>query len=344
MYEDSKIDYKMKTLLVLVFMAVLVSCQIERPSLPSATGGAGELLVVMSARNYQGAAGLALRENLAKPLPMLLAPEPMFDIVQIPPESFVELFQSHRHILIADISEAHQDAAISITENVWSQPQMVIRINAPNDSVFALVVQANAQVFSDHFVSKEYERIINANNRIPNNIARQSVKEKFGFDMAIPEGFFVAVEGENFMWIRRTGINEDLELGVLIASIPYRNPSVDFAFETIEARRDSITRRYIPGQFPGSFMTTYDELPPMFREINFNGQFAIEARSLWKMENDFMGGPFVNYTLVQPNNLRLLILDGFVYAPGNPKRDFMRQVEALIHSITFLEKEAEPAQ
>jgi len=334
----------MKAILVFVFMAVLVSCQIERPSLPSATGGAGELLVVMPTRSYEGAAGFALRENLAKPLPMLLAPEPMFDIVQITQESFVELFQSHRHILIADISEAHQDAAISITENVWSQPQMVIRINAPNDSVFALIVQANAQVFSDHFVSKEYERIINANNRIPNNIARQSVKEKFGFEMAIPEGFFVAVEGENFLWIRRTGINEDLELGVLIASIPYRNPSVDFAFETIEARRDSITRKYIPGQFPGSFMTTYDELPPMFREINFNGQFAIEARSLWKMENDFMGGPFVNYTLIQPDNLRLLILDGFVYAPGNPKRDFMRQVEALIHSITFPEIQADSAR
>ncbi|HSV75979.1 MAG TPA: DUF4837 family protein [Bacteroidales bacterium] len=329
----------MKTLLFLLLVVLIGSCRVERPTKPSATGRAGELLVVMSQKHYEGLAGFAARETFSSNVPMLLAPEPMFDVIHIPEDNFVELFQTHRHIFIASIGEEHQRAAIGITENVWSQPQMVIRVSAPNDSVFREVLLANAESFSDHFLSAERTRVVNANNTIPNREARQMVKEMFGFDMAIPEGFIIAVRGDNFMWVRRTGVREDLELGVLIASLPYRDPNVDFAHSTIQARRDSLTRRFIPGELPGSFMTTYPELPPQFREVNFNGHYAIEARSLWRVENDFMGGPFVNYTLVQPHNNRLLILDGFVYAPGEPKRDFMRQVEALIYSIRFPEQQ-----
>jgi len=338
-------DLQMKkiTLLFCLSLILLVSCRVERATKPSATGATAELLVIMNSASYQGEAGLAVSEVFQQPIPMFLAPEPKFDLVHLPPENFVELFQSHRHILIADISDTHEKSALSIEKNVWSQPQMVIRVNAPNDSLFALILKANADAFIDHFLSVEFERIINANNRIPNQAARQTVKEKFGFEMAIPEGFFVAVEGDNFVWIRRTGVAQDLELGVLIASLPYTDPAVDFAHETIEARRDSLTRKYVPGEFEGSFMTTYPELPPQFAEINFNGHFAVEARSLWRMHNDFMGGPFINFTMVQPHNNRLLILDGFVYAPGEPKRNFMRQVEALIRSISFPEAQTQPA-
>ncbi|HSV87492.1 MAG TPA: DUF4837 family protein [Bacteroidales bacterium] len=334
----------MKTLILLIIIALLGSCRVERPAKPSATGGAGELLVVMSQLHYDGLAGLTTHETFSANVPMLLAPEPMFDLIHIAEDNFVELFQTHRHIFIADIGEQDQRASVSITENVWSQPQMVIRVSAPNDSVFREVLLANTESFSDYFISAERKRVINANNTIPNREARQLVREMFGFDMAIPEGFFVAVRGDNFMWVRRTGVREDLELGVLIASLPYRDPNVDFAHNTIWARRDSLTRIYIPGDLPGSFMTTYAELPPQFREVSFNGHYAVEARSIWRVENDFMGGPFVNYTLVQPHNNRLLILDGFVYAPSAPKRDHMRQVEALIYSIRFPEtQEAQQA-
>jgi hypothetical protein len=54
---------------------------------------------------------------------------------------------------------------------------------------------------------------------------------------------------------------------------------------------------------------------------------------LWRVEGDFMGGPFVNITFVDEKTSRLVILDGFVYAPKYDKRDYLRQVEALMHSV-----------
>ena len=47
-----------------------------------------------------------------------------------------------------------------------------------------------------------------------------------------------------------------------------------------------------------------------------------------------MGGPFVSYTLLDTVYNRVVTLDGFLYAPSDPKRDLLRQVEAILKSLT----------
>lgn len=331
----------MKNLLYSALILLFAACSSDRPQQPSATGRAGELLVVMNNRAYEGQAGEAIRDIFQAQVPMVLTYEPMFDIVQIQNENFVKMFETHRHIFLAEISDTIPKASLEIAKNRWAYPQVVIRVQAPNDSIFRRVLEANAATFTDHYLAAERERIINAYNRTPNHEARTAVREMFGYEMAIPEGFFVARKGENFIWIRRTGTREDLDMSVLIATLEYKDPAIDFMHEMIRMRRDSLTHLYVPGQFEGSFMTTYPELTPEFREVNFNGFYAVEARSLWRVEGDFMGGPFINYTLVDEAKNRLVILDGFVYAPDFNKRDYLRQVEAMIYSLKFPEKEPE---
>ena len=85
-------------------------------------------------------------------------------------------------------------------------------------------------------------------------------------------------------------------------------------------------------------MTVSEEYMPIIsNKIDFNGKFAVETRGLWELENDFMGGPFVNYTLVDEKRNKVITLDGYVYAPNAPKRDLMIQMEALIYSLKFVE-------
>ncbi len=312
---------------------------VERPSKPSATGRAGELLVVMEQNQWDRQPGEMVRNIFQQNIPMFLQPEPMFDIVRIDQKSFVKLFETHRHILFADVSAEHARPTIEVQRDVWSYPQMVIRVKAPNDSAFQAVMERNEEAFLDYYIGMERERLINAYKRMTNHAARSAVERVFDISMVVPEGYYVAVEGENFIWLRRTGTREDLDMGVLIASLPYKDPAIDFDHATIRARRDSLTRMYIPGQFDGSFMTTYPELDPEFREINFNGLYALEARSLWRVEGDFMGGPFINYTLVDEKTNRLFIFDGFVYAPKFDKRDYLRQVMAVMYSVQFPEND-----
>jgi hypothetical protein len=94
---------------------------------------------------------------------------------------------------------------------------------------------------------------------------------------------------------------------------------------------------HIPGPSEGSFMTTDKEfVPPITsRTQNFVTDFAVETRGMWNLIGDYMAGPFLSYTFVNPKNNQLITVEGYVYAPNKDKRDHLRQLEALIYSIEF---------
>jgi hypothetical protein len=51
-----------------------------------------------------------------------------------------------------------------------------------------------------------------------------------------------------------------------------------------------------------------------------------------------MSGPFINYTIIDSKNKRILVLEGFCYDPSKEKRDLMFELESIIKSIEFLKK------
>ena len=46
-----------------------------------------------------------------------------------------------------------------------------------------------------------------------------------------------------------------------------------------------------------------------------------------------MAGPFLNYIIKDPENNRLLVLEGFIFAPSTNKRDYMFELEAILKSL-----------
>ena len=56
-------------------------------------------------------------------------------------------------------------------------------------------------------------------------------------------------------------------------------------------------------------------------------------RGLWRMQGDMMGGPFVRHTRLDEKNHRVVVAEGFVYAPETDKRNFMRRIEAALFTL-----------
>ncbi len=328
-----------------VLLLALSGCgTVERPSKPSASGRAGELLVVMEQRFWEDRLGPAMREVFRAPVPMLPQIEPMFHVVHVDKRNFSRIFETHRHIFMVEIDQGLESPTIEITRDVFSYPQLVVRVTAPDQASVVRIIENNRQEFYDRYLAVERVRLINAYQRMQRPASQRAVREMFDLEMVIPEGYFVASTGEDFIWLRKTATNEEFDQAVMIWTLDYTDPEVDFDTKTIWARRDSITRQYIPGQFPGTYMTTYNRdpyLPPDTREIDFNGKYAIEARSLWRVEGDFMGGPFVTITFVDEQTNRLFMIDGWVFAPKYDKRDYMRQVEAIMWSARLLPQDTE---
>ncbi|NQY06084.1 MAG: DUF4837 family protein, partial [Flavobacteriaceae bacterium] len=46
-------------------------------------------------------------------------------------------------------------------------------------------------------------------------------------------------------------------------------------------------------------------------------------------------GPYLNYIIEDKKNNRLLVIEGFTYAPRLEKRNYMFELEAILKSVKF---------
>ena len=88
-------------------------------------------------------------------------------------------------------------------------------------------------------------------------------------------------------------------------------------------------------------MNVERRMPFYTRKVDFEGSpYCVETRGCWRTEGDFMGGPFVNFVVLSPDNKQVVFLTGYIYYPSGrikslSKRDLLMQAEGICHSLRF---------
>ena len=119
-------------------------------------------------------------------------------------------------------------------------------------------------------------------------------------------------------------------------SVSFYIPSLERLIAGDVLFRDSIGRKYISSTLPDTYMQINDEdLPMLTQATTLNNNYALEARGIWEVINDYMGGAFVSYLIHNPDKNELLFVDGFIHAPGEDKRDFMQYLEYVLRTTKF---------
>ncbi|PKP27474.1 MAG: DUF4837 domain-containing protein, partial [Bacteroidetes bacterium HGW-Bacteroidetes-19] len=104
--------------------------------------------------------------------------------------------------------------------------------------------------------------------------------------------------------------------------------------ENLIKTRDLMTKMYIPGAVNGSYPKIAQHSGfPIYNPIQVKSKNGMELRGLWESVGDYMGGPFYSFTFVDAKGTYCVTIDGFVYAPEETKRDFLREVEAIVKSV-----------
>ncbi len=142
-----------------------------------------------------------------------------------------------------------------------------------------------------------------------------------------------AVPGIDLIWLKRTS---DSELSNIFAySLPYTSKE-QFKKQNIIDLINQIGKEYISSTIEDSYLVINDvDLPVFASDMKINGSYAIELRGIWEMENDFMGGPFISYLIHNEKDGRLVLLNGFVYAPSEAKRDYMQEIAVVLKNSKF---------
>lgn len=156
--------------------------------------------------------------------------------------------------------------------------------------------------------------------------------ELFDVSINVAPGFKIAKTDSNFLWARYE--TPEISQGIVIYSYPYTSDST-FTASYITEQRNTILKTHIPGPTQGSYMSTETQYPLLLNSIKKDGNYAVEVRGLWQVENDFMGGPFVSLSILDVLKNRVVTVEGFVYAPANKKRNLLQQVEAMAYTLKF---------
>lgn len=325
----------MKAILVnLVLAFLLYSCgyQDSSGSKKSITGKAGEMVVVISNTAWDDTPGNIVRETLAQPLPGLPQDEPLFDLVQVPHEAFKEIFQSTRNIIQTRIAPIVENPGVFYTDNVWAQPQATIQINARTKDEFVQLFKENSTQIIGYFLKAERDRITQNYAQMHDKAVSNTLSEKYDINLHVPPGFVISQEKQDFVWIRYE--TPEISQAIMLYWFPYTSDST-FTRDYLLHKRDSILRANVPGPVDGSFMATERRWEPMFQITKHSGNYAADMRGLWRVENDFMGGPFIMLAELDAYRQRVVVADGYVYAPSKEKRNLARQVEAIVYSMRF---------
>lgn len=321
--------------LILMVIIALPSCKKGGKSLftPTSSGNPYEMLVVMDKNMWEErSAGRALYEVLDTDVPGLPQPERSFRISQIGPNHFDRVMRIFRNIIVADIQPIYTQPKLKYSRDVYASPQMIMTIQAPDEESFADFVAKNKQVILDFFVKSEMNRQIALLKKKHNEVVSVKVNSLFGCDVWVPVDLQNYKVGENFLWASTNRATADMNF--VIYSYPYTDKDT-FTKEYFIRKRDSVMQVNIPGAREGMYMTTADSIFIDVDHISVRGDYAFEARGLWEMEGDMMGGPFVSHARVDRPNGRVVVVEGFIYAPEKMKRNLMRQMEASLYTLTL---------
>jgi len=322
--------------LLLAFVFVFSSCTTNnKPSKVRSIGNTSEILVVVeNQQQWENAIGKVIKRNLGRDQTGLSQPEPLFDLAHLTKNSFSDLLKKHRNILIVEIDKSTLEPKMEMVENLWAEPQVIIRITAPNKDLFISTFEKNVETFIEKYDQAERDRILTVFGPTSKNKVTAEIAKKFGVKMTIPDGFFLAKSEPDFIWVRKEV--SEFSQGIIIFREPYLD-TAQFSKASISARTMRMLKQYVPGSVHESYMTLDEEyLVPEPKSVNgFAADYAIELRGLWDVENDFMGGPYVSYTFADNAGEYIITVFGYVYNPNKDKRNLLRQVEAILYSTKF---------
>ena len=324
----------MKKLGYLFFaMTILVSCDGKSSFVQKQSVGAiNRVMVVIKSSNWLGAVGDEIRNSFGKLIIGLPQPEATTTLSQIAPNGFGTMMKASGSLFIV---EEHEKESFSIRYNVYAKPQTVISISAKDDAGLIRLFKKHEKEILATFRQADIQATQNIFMKSKLDNSQFKTLQNLGVSFTIPSKFRTVEDTGDFMWLRHhlmSGIAKTGSNNILVYSVPLIDETT--VSDRIIAERNMIGEKYIRGSDTLTMhMITEKAYTPVTFDAKIDDKKAYETRGKWEVKNDFMAGPFLNYTVVDKKHNRLIVFEGFTYAPSINKRAFVFELEAIAKSM-----------
>ena len=299
----------MKYLIVVLFF--LSACSDGIKTLPSSTGILSEVIFVVEDLLWENQVKDVALRTCGAPIQGLPQDESSFSVVQINPSQFKSIYKIHKNIVIIA-----KNIPTSNQEDKWAYGQFVAHLGW--DDTASNLAQSLKKL-REIFVLKEINSIRISLAKISQKKIEETLKLNFKIDCIVPKEYQIYENNESFFWANSTfsSVKSDEIKNIFIFSFV---PKLLNLQEEVLQKTDSIFAKYLIGTNEGSYGKIEQAYPPDYFENTYRG--------LWKLENGFMGGPFLIKTYFVED--KIVVNIGLVYAPHATKRKYIKELEAIL--------------
>lgn len=319
-----------KSLVLLLISLFVASCNQDGSQpvfsdvLPGSNGGRLDVLVVADEAVWQDEAGEVLKKYMTDIQYGLPQPEPKFTVRQVTHKQFNSLLHRTRNLVILDLDSTEYQSQ----KNMYAKPQLVYRFAAPTEAELAHLIREHQKEMVRE-IRQAKVNYLQKRLTVKHHLSHPTL-ENHHISIKIPEDYDLEQESKNLLVFWKKGLKSDQGIMIYIEPI---DPGSGVLGERIIPLRDSLSQIHFQGEKEGTYMIVEDILPPTMENRELENQFTLETRGLWRTKGDFMGGPFINYTVFDEINNQRIMLDGFVYAPDQNKRNLLLELESILQSM-----------
>lgn len=325
-------------------------------SKPVALARMNEILAIVDEDLWESPVKDSFNFYFQSAYPILPSPEPVFDVRHFTPRDLDgEPLRKElcTYIVLADLSDtestatkmlrrdlgeerflrAKQDPTFrtSVGKDKWARGQILIYVFANSKKELYKAIRENYSAIAKrirlHDKNKLDASIYVLKNENPGLMRK--ISERFGFTMRIPGDYNnIKPDAEDIMWLRKD--TPRAAMNIVIQKFPYTEVG-QLDTDKIIALRDTYGKAHISSETPGSYMVTnIEDLPTYDYTYEIDDHYTKEVRGIWEMENDFAGGPYASYVILNKEKNELIFIDTFVLALGQKKRDMMMQLDYIV--------------
>ena len=319
----------MKPFFILMLLWLSFSCDDgankKSAYVPESSGNINHVTVVMPEKDWKASLGEKVKSELQEIYEGLPLDEPQFSLVYMNPKAFTGFARQNRNIIWfrKDSLEGFR-----LSQNQFARPQILATITGIDTESQAFYFQENTELLKQTLIENERKEKLRRIMKSPTT--ENTLFNRFGIELTYPSAYKTFKDTTNFVWIQKEVRKGHLNL---IAYTLKENILEGSFNERILNIRDSIGKAYVPGRLEGSYQITERAFRPYFYRAIVDGKQAYLTKGTWEVANDFMAGPFVNYMIQDTLKNRILVVEGFVFAPTASKREYMFELNTIINTL-----------
>ena len=294
---------------LIAFLFIFSACSGGIKTLPSSTGALSEVIFVVDDVLWEKQVKELVAETFAAPLEGLSHIEPSFRVVQVKHAEFKSILKTHKNIVIIGVG-----LQSSNQQDKWAIGQLVVQLNYEN-KVGTLKKDLNK--VKAIFECRELKILRASISKSSHDLFQENIHQNFKIDILIPSEYTILKDTASLFWATYNPHKQEVIKQLLVFSFIPKTINIQ---QEVLQKTDSIFAQYLKGAMQGQHVKIEAEFPPYFSNNTYKG--------LWKLEQGFMGGPFLAKTYFK--NDKIVVAVGLVFDPNSRKRKHLKALEAIL--------------